>query len=253
MKQIAIAGATAETTALKEIYNNAKRAHRIANNFWRARSNAAAVHHSIICWEECSKYLIVYCKDHLPQDLFRRRFQHATKFSVGSSMYYLGGQLSVIFLLEVSGRKSEPIAGLARLLLENYKDPRHIAEQIIDVVSMKELSAEQIKRSKEDWEKTELLRRQSVYVDLDNDLNIESCPARIERSVAKKWVVNARYGIATLRFLRSSKPNLSKLISALPNETRIETQAKAKELASKIGKGRSIAGLPSGEGGSYKR
>ena len=144
MRQIAIAGATAETTALKEIFDNAKRAQRVANIFWYANSNAAAVHHSIICWEECSKYLIIYCKDHLPQDLFRRRFQHATKFSVGSSIYYLAGQLSLVFVMEVSGRKSEPIADIARLLLERYKDPRHIAEQIIDVVSMKGLSKEQI-------------------------------------------------------------------------------------------------------------
>jgi AbiV family abortive infection protein len=226
---------------LDEIYKNASEVLEAAELLKKNNHNAHSLHFSIICWEECSKYLLAYCKDHLPENQFKSRYNHISKYSLAGAIYFLSGGFSVIHLIQemydsgAFGEGSEGLAALVELTLQDvgFGSPERLANSLI-----KYLSSEKTDDQKAALEKTyldlEKLRTQSVYVDFNEDLSLQSVPSRVSGGKVDYWIENARLGVGMLSFLRADKPELRNLVVSMPKVFREDVEKQSNEMIAKM-------------------
>src|SRR5262249_27273155 len=114
-----------------------------------------------------------------------------------------------------------------------FGGPERLANSLMEFLST-DLTSEQKVALEKHYADLEKLRTQSIYVDFDNSLAIESIPSRIPEKTVERWIENARMGIGMLAFLRAEKPDLRGLIASMPLEFREETKKKSEEMIANL-------------------
>lgn len=233
----------AEDDPLNAILNNVKSLLECAKSLHRAKRYAVSSHISILCAEEASKYLIVYCKAHLPAEVFKNRYKHINKHLVASAPWYLSGKLHVLYIFYLASRMLSPRDKGSKELsvLSDYlsvyflrNDPEAIAESILGVLNPQDEKIRALhKESNDEREKSRL---SSVYVDLSDDLKIVSGPANFDRKKSKLYLDQALFCLSVVNFISKPTETIVEFVNMLPAGERRRFQREARRDALKLAK-----------------
>jgi len=199
------------------LYETAKRLHR-------TRHFAHSVHFSILAGEECAKFLLVYCKSHLPPEVYRRRYQHIHKSRVLRAPWFIAGQLSVLYSVALVERVygagqsiAETIGILHRLVahLVGRGEPEKVAEAILQSLAAKPDPFQQ-KMIDEYAAQREQDRLSSVYVDVADDLSVANHPSQIDRKKSNDHLDEAALAISVIEYIHSPSETIFDFVERLP-------------------------------------
>ncbi|SHF09801.1 abortive infection protein, AbiV family [Kaistia soli DSM 19436] len=213
---------------LHEITINVESLLRSSRTIHDSGNYALSTHVSILCIEESAKYLLVYCKAHLPHDVFRKRFQHVHKHAVSNAPWFLAGQFSVAYMLHITGEmvdKSESIRdqmrGLSQAVTEYIfqNDPQIVAEAIASVLAPKD--AETDRQYRQFHDEREKDRVNSIYVDVSDDLVVTASPRSFGRAKSKEYVERAELCAALIQFLANPTADIVEFVDRLPPKERL--------------------------------
>lgn len=226
--------------ALKAIYKNISNLRVEANIAYSSRRYSSAVLFAILCGEECSKYLLVYCKEHLPIDVFKRRFRHAPKHRVLGVPWHVSGMLSVVHLMhsiditKFLKQKSDQRTFLNHLFkFSCHQNPQRLAETIIECLRPYD-DVNREGRLIEEMNEREADRRSSVYVDLTEDYEIVGSPANIGKPKAEKYLRDMAVAVAAINFVISPRPDIHKYNDDLPRDMRERNRKEVAEFLKKM-------------------
>ena len=232
---------SSEIDPLNEIQSNVDRLFDSAFYLYTSGRYATSTHISILCIEECAKYLIIYCKSHLPEKVFRKRFQHIHKYAVSGAPWFLSGTFSIVYMLDIatqvlSDDKSiaDELKGLSDYVSSVFfrNDPKTVADAIMGVLEPENKEfAERFSKSYDDREKDRL---NSVYVDVSDDLKIKASPALIDKKKSKHYLQDAEYCCAVVKFISDPKKTIGEFVEMLPPAERRKMKADAMEKAKKL-------------------
>ncbi|QJP14339.1 hypothetical protein G3545_12210 [Starkeya sp. ORNL1] len=204
------------------------------------RNFSLSVHLSITCREECSKFLITFCEEYLPTEVFRRRFQHLHKYKVASAHWFILGGISVIYSIDrASGEFGTEARGDIRALVDylpavvGWNNPNSAATAIMSVLESKDDAGRELE-FKEKYSDTERDRVQSIYVDYDEKLNIISSPSDMTFDRARKYLHEAKLCREIASFLMADIFDIHSFVRCLPRSERIKVQDDANRLISAI-------------------
>jgi hypothetical protein len=226
--------------ALASIYENIANLRLSAFQAYRNRNFAISTHLAIICGEECAKYLLVFCREYLPKDIFKKRYSHAPKYRVLGVPWHLSGALSVVYVI-VAAKREGFLGGNAdnqRLVVEDLLrfvgngKPERIAETILECLEPYADERREISLHKEMKQREK--HRQAVYVDLDENYQIAGRPQDVDRDVAKRYLRDTTVALAAINFVISEKPDVEEYVSALPRDLRDRNRKDATDLVAKI-------------------
>ncbi len=220
---------------LNSIYSNIVDLNLEAKNLQRRKKFAFSVHLSIACLEECSKYIIVFCKNHLDESVYKKRFQHLTKHRISTSFYYILGQIQVLNVVEIAKERVdekhkkilETLSGLLSVTIERGT-PANTANAILEILSQNKDEAVETQRKKFVSE-VEHLRTSSLYVDVANEASIISTPKEIEKSTSSRYLEMCGVSISIINFLRNSEMTGQETISSLPYKIRKTIEYESKQ------------------------
>ena len=210
-----------------------------ATLLFRKRYFSQSAHLSIVCGEECAKYILEFCKKNLPDEVIRRRFQHLGKFRVLAVPWHVAGGLQVVYLLHALHEAGVFGEADADLVFDDLLDtigqnnPQRLAETVMEYISRHQDGKVEAAQQRAAVE-MEQYRRSSVYVDLDDDQKVVGQPADITRDVAKRYLINARVARTVVRFISSNEPDIVEFTNALPREMRDEARRTAREMIQKV-------------------
>lgn len=213
--------------ALDTVFDNILRLRREAKSLARRKSASLCAHVAIAGREETSKYLMLYCKQHLPPDVFRKRFQHLPKHRLAGAVYFIAGQISVVHFIDIAGEIAgeHEIGPAMRQLskavtfLLDRGNPEKTAEVILNMLREHEDPRVELVR-KQHAEEVERHRTTSIYVDVGNDLEVKSKPSDITMDKAKEYLGGLDVGIATLMFIRDPSMTTHQYSLLLPPKER---------------------------------
>jgi AbiV family abortive infection protein len=152
-----------------------------------------AVHLMMAAREECVKWILVYCWQHLDEGSRAKIFSHGFKHKSAGIFYFMSGQLQAFDLMaggmELLKAKDpqlgEVSARLLEIFAEELSDPKSMADNLMSSLYKLEGAPEDVQakhkaaltKSADDAEK---MRQNSIYVDFDQDF-----PSRC--STAEFW------------------------------------------------------------------
>jgi AbiV family abortive infection protein len=207
-----------------------------------------AIHLMMAAKEECVKWILVNCWDHLDQSTRNKVFSHEFKHKTAGIFYYMSGQLQAIdfaiggleLLKANEPQISKATAALIDLLPKAIDDPQSIAKTIISSLHLvgssdetKEVTAKREAALKKMVDDAEKLRTHSIYVDFGQALQISGQPLQFKSDSynnVKKEEIVARFHIDKLSGLNPSK---NVLHSTFP-EWKDELEKSLEKLAIKI-------------------
>ncbi|MBZ9887963.1 AbiV family abortive infection protein [Mesorhizobium sp. BR1-1-3] len=223
---------------LAEILENIQQLTKNAKSLCRTKKYALSVHVSILSIEESAKYLILFCRSHLPEEVFRKRFQHLNKHAVSRAPWFLAGQLSVVYMVHVASEMQQGDDDLAKSTrtfskyISHYfyrNDPEAVARSILGVLDLKDDNI--IKQNKNAIAEQERDRLSSVYVDISNDLEILSKPSEFDREKAKKYTDMAEFCMRVSQFVGTPSETISDFVEMLPPIERQRMKREARKHA----------------------
>nr|WP_272951343.1 AbiV family abortive infection protein [Sinorhizobium meliloti] len=209
------------------VFENILSLRKEAKSLARRKNASLCAHVTIAAREETSKYLMLYCKQHLPPDIFKRRFQHLPKHKLSGAAYHISGQISVVHFIEVAGEiAGEHEAGQAIrrlssavMFLLDRGNPEKTAEVILTLIREHEDPRIELMR-KQHAAEIERHRTTSIYVDVDDDLEVKSKPTDITMDIAKEYLDGLDVGIAALMFIRDPSMTTHQYSLLLPPTAR---------------------------------
>ncbi|RUX78273.1 AbiV family abortive infection protein [Mesorhizobium sp. M7A.F.Ca.US.006.04.2.1] len=228
-----------ESGPLTAILENITSLVESAKSLHRRKKYAVCSHISILSVEESSKYLIIYCKAHLPERIFNHRYRHLSKHAISDAPWYLSGKLSVLYSVHLAAEMLSPgdqgweeMQTLSKLLSPYIlrTDPIAVAQSIMGVLDTRdndELS-EMYKKSDREREKARL---SSVYVDVSNKLEITSSPADFDRKRSKDYLDQALYCLAVVEFISRPTETILDFVQLLPSGQRQRFEREARRSA----------------------
>ena len=226
---------------LTEVGTNARSVLAAAEHLFDRGFVAPALHLAIICWEECAKYLLAYCKAHIPEEEFERRFNHKRKIDLASVPYFIVGGLSMIFAIErlhragLLGGDDQNLAVIKEDLLGHigWGNPQRLAQIIMERL-YPSTTAVLGEDTRKESDRVESLRRASVYVDLEANLEVRTTPRQISIQQGEAQLETARAGVALLDLLENRTFDLDALIAKLPKSLRDWTISDVDKLVASI-------------------
>jgi len=223
---------------LEEILTNNRSLAASAKRLYAAKNYALATHVAILSCEESAKFLIIYCKSHLPDVIFKKRFQHLNKHVVSRAPWFLSGQLSVVYTIELASSYAEDNEAFSAMFDPLSKfvssqffrtDPEGIARSIIGVLEAKD--AEVRDASKKADLQREVDRLSSVYVDISDDLEVIAGPRNFHRENAKTYLEQAYFCLSVISFISKPSESVADFIEALPWKERRQLKREATKTA----------------------
>jgi AbiV family abortive infection protein len=207
-----------------------------------------AVHLMMAAREECVKWVLIYCWDHLDNASRTKIFSHEFKHRSASIFYFMSGQLNALdfaaagmeLLTAKDPQFDEVGARFRQILVERQKDPESLADNLMSSLHKLDDAPKDIQEKHkvaltklvDDAEK---MRQNSIYVDFDKDLNVIAHPrdfGKDDYDRLKKDVILARFHIDQLA---GHNPDKSILHSIFP-EQKGELEQALKKLAADIEK-----------------
>lgn len=215
------------------VLKNISRLFRCAELLAAKRQYGPAVHIMMAAREECAKWIVLHCWNHLDRDIRRKLYNHMFKHELGYIFHFLSGRMQMgemasAGLEALMGRDPEwdksasVVAAYIQDKSNNY-DQKRLAEQITIFLN----DADRTQASK-DLQKNDILslerdRTGSVYVDVNERLIITADPFAFKFKAYKRYrdhVLLARYYIDRLRGRRRNKRVLHHLFPRWKSETR---------------------------------
>ncbi|WP_186397678.1 AbiV family abortive infection protein [Stappia sp. TSB10GB4] len=224
--------------ALTAILDNARHLTKSAKSLYRAKNYALAVHSSIIGIEESAKYLIAFCRSHLPEEVFRKRFQHLNKHAVSMAPWFLAGQLSVVYNVHVASQMQpgdDDLAKATRTMSEYIyqyfyrNDPEAVSRSIISVLEPQDENTQKLNRKV--VQQREVDRLASVYVDISDDVRILTSPRDFDRIKAKNYIDMAEFCLCVIQFIGTPSETIEDFVEMLPVVERRRMKREAKKNA----------------------
>lgn len=206
---------------LDAIYNNIIELQAVAVSLRRAKKFGPSVHIAIAALEETSKYLIAYCQEHLPPEVFKKRFSHIPKYRMNAAIHMMVGKLSLIRYFQIQGEADEEMKFALGVLqghllkFAGKDDPSRLASDILITLSGNGDPAVDM-GMKTYTTNTERDRTTSIYVDISDDLSIAGSPKDITLDKANAYLAKVSIGLAVLTFLREPEMTLETLFKSLP-------------------------------------
>ncbi len=237
--------------ALSALLDNIRYLTKNAESLYNSGSYALAVHVSILSIEESAKYLIVFCRSHIPDEIFRKRFQHINKHTVSIAPWFLAGKFTAFYIIHVASQMQtgdDEISMYRRNLLKEVSqslyrtDPESIAQSILGVLRLKDedRQAERLIEQKQ----RELDRLSSVYVDISDDLKILASPRDFDREKAKRYLDEAYFCQCVSQFIGAPSETIDGFVEMLPPVERQRMKREAEKRAhTLISKGEGIESL----------
>ncbi|ACI57505.1 hypothetical protein Rleg2_4246 [Rhizobium leguminosarum bv. trifolii WSM2304] len=224
--------------ALDAVFDNIKSLREGARSLYRQKRFNLSVHVAIAAREEMSKYLMLFCKEHLPLEVFNKRFSHIPKHRLAAAAYFISGQVSIVYLLEKIAEKTQgteigvhasALHTIAQTALVRG-NPARTADAILHLLKKSDNEQhEEISRAS--VVKAEGHRTSSIYVDVSGSLDVVSRPSDITAKDAKGYLDHLTVGEAAIKFIRTPAMSLSKYVSLLPAKERRQI---AKEIKIKM-------------------
>lgn len=110
-----------------------------------------------------------------------------------------------------------------------WNDRQQAADAIMRCIEVHEDQNTEHRRQ-EDIDQREQDRMSSIYVDLDDNLNVLNGPSGVSYEIARKYITDARIAVSVIRFLESTDPTLSQFIDSLPRSLRDESYETAAKM-----------------------
>jgi AbiV family abortive infection protein len=221
---------SAKSNASRLLLENISRVSKCAELLAAKRQYGPAIHLMMAAREECVKWIVLYCWEHLDSSTKRKLYNHMFKHELGGIFHFLSGRLEVAELFaamteSLRGRDPEwdkaasAVASFLHDVTENF-DPESLSEQIqeylygIDRTGYDDQYKEWIIKLERD-------RTGSIYVDFDQQFHIARSPSSFKLSHFKRYrndVALARYYIDRLRGRRPNREILYRLIPKWKSE-----------------------------------
>jgi AbiV family abortive infection protein len=213
--------------ALNAVFENIAELSKAARSLYKQKRFNLSVHVAIAAREEMSKYLMLFCKEHLPLNVFKKRFSHVPKHRLAMAPYYINGQLSLAYILEKGAEMLEgaPI-GIQTSQLSTYLqnallrgNPAWTTNAILH--SLRKSDDEVLEAATSaSAAKVEAHRTSSIYVDISESSAIVSRPSDITATDARGYLEDVAVGLATITFMRTPTMSLSEYFILLPAKKR---------------------------------
>lgn len=244
-------------SALLKIKNNINNLFKTALVLHRKRIFSISSHISIACTEECSKYVLLYCKSHIDDSVFKKRFSHIPKYKLKSAHYYLAGSLDIIYIIHMMKKyrkiqwTDEEFSMISEYLMMDigWNNPEKLSELILSRLEDRDPGFSKIpleykmsdsdrqlrsKIAKESHYKTELHRLSSIYVDINDDGEAVSGPWIIDKEISLDYLRDAKLCRAVVHVLSMKELDIDSYFEMLPKKFKLEAEEKLKEMRSKF-------------------
>ncbi|MFO1249005.1 MAG: AbiV family abortive infection protein [Alphaproteobacteria bacterium] len=217
--------------ALRAIYRNIQHLRAEANIAFSSRRHSSAVHFAILANEEAAKYLLVYCKEHVADSVYKSRFRHIPKHRISLAPWHMAGMISAANLMYTLDSADIEDAGnafgkITKSLLSGYREPEKVAEIILECLKPDDNAKREERRATEMLAR-DMDRRSSVYVDLSDDFEIIGSPSKMGKKKAVEYIESMNVAVATIDFVRSPKFGIDQYMDALPASLRRENRKMA--------------------------
>lgn len=184
--------------------------------------------------------MVSFCREHLDEATFRKRFRHAYKQQVAGAIWYIAGRISMAHLMHhanANGFFKDEQASADRVVdhvarMAGWSSPRETAEAVSFALQPSE-DTELRQISENNVVVTEALRRQCLYVD-DADGKIISDPALVQREESVLRLREAKNALAVSAFLMSDKLDFRAYLGMLPRSQRLRLENDASLMISGI-------------------